>query len=335
MSVGQIERKTQDRVIKLFQDKLNYTYLGNWEERQDNSNIEKELLTKFLKGKYNDDLIKKAISLLEKIATNQSKSLYDINKEVYSFLRYGISVKENVGDKKETIHLINWKEPEKNDFYIAEEVTVKGRNDKRPDVVLYVNGIALGVLELKRSIISVAEGIRQNLDNQKPEFIRNFFATIQLVMAGNDSEGLRYGVIETAEKYYLTWKEDTGIRNKLDSHLSVLCNKKRLLELIHDFIVFDRGEKKICRHNQYFGVQATQERLKKREGGIIWHTQGSGKTLIMVWIAKWIRENIDDSRVLIITDREELDEQIKDRFFGVDETIYQTESGKDLITQLK
>ena len=334
MSVGQIERKTQDRVIKIFQDKLNYTYLGNWEEREDNSNIEKELLTKYLKGKYNDDLIKKATSLLEKVATNQSKSLYDINKEVYSFLRYGISVKENVGDKKQTIHLINWNEPEKNDFYIAEEVTVIGKNDKRPDVVLYVNGIALGVLELKRSIISVSEGIRQNLDNQKPEFIRNFFATIQLVMAGNDSEGLRYGAIETAEKYYLTWKEDTGIRNKLDSHLSVLCNKKRLLELIHDFIVFDRGEKKICRHNQYFGVKATQERLKKREGGIIWHTQGSGKTLIMIWIAKWIRENIDDSRVLIITDREELDEQIRDRFFGVDETIYQTESGKDLITQL-
>ncbi len=334
MSVGQIERKTQDRIIKLFKEKLNYTYLGNWEEREGNSNIEKELLTKFLKGKYHDILIKKAISQLEKVATNQNKSLYDINKEVYSFLRYGISIKENVGDKKQTIRLINWNEPGKNDFYIAEEVTIKGQHDKRPDIVLYVNGIALGVLELKRSIISVAEGIRQNLDNQKPEFIRNFFTTIQLVMAGNDSEGLRYGVIETPEKYYLNWKENIGIRNILDSPLSALCNKKRFIELIHDFIVFDRGAKKICRHNQYFGVKATQERLKKREGGIIWHTQGSGKTLIMVWIAKWIREKIHDSRVLIITDREELDEQIEDRFFGVDETIYQTESGTDLITQL-
>jgi type I restriction enzyme, R subunit len=334
MKVGQIERKTQDRIVKFFQDKLGYTYLGNWEERKENSNIEKEYLLKYLKGKYNDNLIKKVISQLEKISTNQNKSLYDINKEIYSFLRYGVSVKENIKDKKQPIQLINWKEPEKNDFYIAEEVTVAGQNEKRPDIVLYVNGIALGVLELKRSKVSVSEGIRQNLDNQKPEFIRNFFATIQLVMAGNDSEGLRYGVIETPEKYYLNWKEETGIRNKLDSGLSVMCNKERLLELIHDFIVFDRGQKKIARHNQYFAVKETQNKLKKREGGIIWHTQGSGKTLTMVWIAKWIRENIDDSRVLVITDREELDDQIQNRFYGIDEEIYRTTSGKDLIKKL-
>jgi len=335
MSVGQIERKTQDRIIKIFQgDKLNYTYIGNWEEREGNSNIENELLIKYLKGKYDNNLINKSINQLEKVATNQSKSLYDINQEVYRFLRYGISVKENVGDKKQTIYLINWNDPEKNDFYIAEEVTIKGQHDKRPDIVLYVNGIALAVLELKRSTISVTEGIRQNLDNQKPEFIRNFFGTIQLVMAGNDPEGLSYGVIETPEKYYLTWKEDIGIRNKLESSLVALCNKRRFLEIIHDFIVFDRGEKKVCRHHQYFGVKATQERLKKREGGIIWHTQGSGKTLVMIWIAKWIREHINDSRVLIVTDREELDGQIEDRFFGVNEVIYRTKSGKDLTKQI-
>ena len=334
MKVGQIERKTQDRIVKFFQTKLNYTYLGNWEKREGNNNIEKEYLREYLKAKYPENLIKKAISQLEKIAANQTKSLYDINKEIYSYLRYGISVKENVKDKKETIYLINWKEPKKNHFYIAEEVTIIGQNTKRPDIVLYVNGIALGVLELKRSKISISEGIRQNLDNQKPEFIRNFFGTIQLVMAGNDSEGLRYGVIETPEKYYLNWKERTGIRNRLDSSLSVLCKKERLLELIHDFIVFDGGQKKIARHNQYFAVKETQNKLKKREGGIIWHTQGSGKTLIMIWTAKWIRENVDDSRVLIITDREELDDQIEQRFYGIDEKIYRTNSGKDLINKL-
>ena len=335
MKVGQIERETQDRIVKFFQDKeLDYTYLGNWEDRKRNSNIEKEYLSKYLKGKYDDSLIKKAISKLEKASRNQNKSLYDINKEVYSSLRYGISVKENVKDKKQTIQLINWEEPLKNDFYIAEEVTVAGQNEKRPDIVLYVNGIALGVLELKRSKVSVSEGIRQNLDNQKPEFIRNFFGTIQLVMAGNDSEGLRYGVIETPEKYYLNWKEKTGIRNRFDSELSVLCKKERFLELIHDFIVFDMGQKKIARHNQYFAVKETQKKLKKREGGIIWHTQGSGKTLTMIWVAKWIRENINDSRVLIITDREELDDQIEQRFYGIDEAIYRTKSGKDLIKKL-
>ena len=334
MTVGQIERKTQNRVVKLFQEKLGYTYLGNWEEREDNSNIEQEQLTKFLKAKYSDELIKKTISKIEKVATDQNKSLYDINKEIYSMLRYGVQVKENVGEENKTVWLINWDEPEKNDFSVAEEVTVKGQHDKRPDVVLYVNGIAVVVLELKRSTISVSEGIRQNLDNQKDIFIKNFFATNQIVMAGNDSEGLRYGVIKTPEKYFLTWKEDIDIRNRLDKHLYAMCQKERLLELIHDFIVFDGGKKKISRHSQYFAVISAQKYIKKREGGIIWHTQGSGKSLIMIWLAKWIREHIDDSRILIITDREELDGQIEKFFMNVDEKIYRTTSGKDLIQKL-
>src|SRR5206468_4230948 len=108
---------------------------------------------------------------------------------------------------------------------IAEEVTIKGENTKRPDIVLYVNGIALGVLELKRSIVSVNEGIRQNLANRRKDFIRPFFTTMQLVMAGNDTEGLRYGTIETTERYYLTWKEDSTTENLLDRHLLQLCEK--------------------------------------------------------------------------------------------------------------
>jgi len=254
---------------------------------------------------------------------------------MYSLLRYGVKIKEDVGDNSETVWLINWKEPLKNNFYIAEEVTIKGENTKRPDIVLYVNGIALAVIELKRSSVSVTQGIRQNLDNQKSEFIKNFFATIQLVMAGSDSEGLRYGVIDTPEKYYLTWKENTPIEQPLDSHLYAMCQKERLLEIIHDFIVFDNGIKKICRHNQYFGAKKTQESLNKEEGGILWHTQGSGKSLLMIWLAKWIRENRKDKpRVLIITDRKELDDQIERFFMNVDETIIRTTSGKDLVEKL-
>ncbi|MCF7860895.1 HsdR family type I site-specific deoxyribonuclease [Candidatus Woesearchaeota archaeon] len=333
MNIGQIERKTQNRIVKLFTD-MKYKYLGNWEERE-NSNIEVELLEKYLKkAEYSDTLIKKAINELKKAIIFQNKSLYDANKEVYSLLRYGAKVKDNIGDKKQTVYLINWKHPLKNDFYIAEEVTVKGQHNKRPDVVLYVNGIAVGVLELKRSIVSISEGIRQNLDNQKEIFIRGFFSTIQLVMAGNDSEGLKYATIETPEKYYLTWQEESDIKKKLDRHLTQVCSRERLIEIIHDFIVFDSGIKKICRHNQYFGVKAAQRHVKKKEGGIIWHTQGSGKSMIMVWLAKWIKENIDESRVLIITDREELDGQIEKVFFGVEEEIYRTKSGKDLIKQL-
>jgi type I restriction enzyme R subunit len=334
MSVGQRESETQERIVNLFRDGLDYAYLGNWKDRVENSNIEQELLAKFLKGKYNEILINKAIGELVKVATNQESSLYDVNKEVYSLLRYGVQVKESMGENKQTVWLIDWENPTKNDFYIAEEVTIRGQHEKRPDIVLYVNGIAIAVLELKRSTISVSEGIRQNLDNQKDIFIRDFFATNQLVMAGNDSEGLRYGVILTPEKYYLTWKEESVIRNRLDKHLYAICNKERLLELIHDFIVFDLGIKKVCRHHQYFGVKAAQEFLKRREGGIIWHTQGSGKSLIMIWLAKWIREHITDSRVLIITDRDELDKQIEKFFMGVNEKIYRTKSGRDLINRL-
>ena len=315
---------------------LNVVILGNWEERPDNSNVEEELLCAWLTRQgHSEKIIGKALHELGKAKVlGGSKNLYDANREVYGLLRYGVKVKPDVGDQNITVWLINWKDPAKNNFAIAEEVMVGGAHDKRPDLVLYVNGIAIGVLELKRSIVSVTEGIRQCLDNQKKEFIRPFFATVQLVMAGNDTEGLRYGVIETPEKYFLTWKEPSDIENPLDRAVSQLCRKERLLEVIHDFIVFDAGTKKTCRHNQYFGVRAAQERIKRHEGGIIWHTQGSGKSLTMVWLAKWLREHVKDARVLLITDRTELDEQIEKVFKGVDEDIYRTKSGADLVQVL-
>ncbi|ANH83169.1 restriction endonuclease subunit R [Niabella ginsenosidivorans] len=334
-SIGQIERKTQNRIAKLFNEQLGYHYLGNWDERG-GSNIEEGVLRKYLTEtkKYSSELIEKVIFELSKAAGNQSESLYDINKAVYLMLRYGVKVRPEAGANTETVDVINWKQWNKNDFAIAEEVTVKGEHHKRPDIVLYINGIAIGVIELKRSTISISEGIRQNLDNQKGTFIRNFFATVQLVMAGNDIEGLKYGCIETKEKYYLGWKEESDIENPLDRGILQMCNKQRLVELLHDFVVYDRGIKKLCRPNQYFGVKAAQEHIRRREGGIIWHTQGSGKSLTMVWLTKWIKENVTNSRVLVITDREELDEQIEKVYTGVGETIVRTKSGKDLIDKL-
>jgi len=342
-NVGQIEKATQQRVVKLFQEKLGYDYLGNKIDGVDNRNINTNLARSFLKKQgYDDALITKALHQFSKVAGDQTKSLYDTNKAVYELLRYGVKVKAEIGENTQTVWLIDWKHPLNNHFAIAEEVTVKGADakaaiksfGKRPDVVIYVNGIALGVLELKRSTVSVSEGIRQNLDNQKKLFIQPFFTTMQLVMAGNDTEGLRYGTIETPEKYYLTWKQDSTIENLLDRHLTQLCNKTQLLEFIHNFMVFDAGVKKLCRHNQYFGVKAAQDHIKRREGGIIWHTQGSGKSLTMVWLAKWLRENVKDARVVIITDRTELDKQIETVFKGVDEDIYRTQSGADLIATL-
>ncbi|MDD5593158.1 MAG: type I restriction endonuclease subunit R [Candidatus Margulisbacteria bacterium] len=334
--VGQIERKTQNRIIELFRDRLKYDCLGNWEECEGNSNIEEKYLHAFLtRSGYSDKIIGKAIYELKQAASSQIRSLYDLNKDVYSLLRYGVKVREELGENYQTVNLIDWKNPEKNDFAIAQEVTIRGNRTKRPDIVLYVNGIAIGVLELKRSIVSISEGIRQNIGNQKDEYIKSFFATVQLVMAGNDTEGLRYGTIETPEDHCPTWKEP-GLEgeNRLDRHLFQICDKKRFLEIIHDFIVFDSGRKKICRPNQYFGVKAAQEYVKRHEGGIIWHTQGSGKSLTMVWLAKWIRENVTDPRVLVLTDRTELDDQIEKVFGGVDEHIYRTTSCRDLVGQL-
>ncbi len=338
--VGQREILTQNRVVEFFRDVLGYAYLGIWRDRAENSNIEKELLTAWLRRKgQNDKIIQKVwFELGKAVAVSGSKTLYDANQDVYSLLRYGVKVKPAVGAQNITVWLIDWAHPEQNDFAIAEEVTVSGVNTKRPDLVLYVNGIALAVIELKRSTVSVTEGIRQNLDSQKKEFIQGFYSTIQLVMAGNETEGLRYGVIETPEKYWLHWKETDAFPaagdNPLLRELGQLCCKARLLEIVHDFVVFDAGIKKICRHNQYFGVRAAQERVRKREGGIVWHTQGSGKSLTMVWLAKWIREHVTDSRIVIITDRTELDEQIEKVFKGVHENIYRTKSGADLVRVL-
>ncbi|MFD5319831.1 type I restriction endonuclease subunit R [Streptomyces sp. NPDC127098] len=335
-NVGQAERKAQDHVITFLRESLGYDYLGNWEHRAANSNVDAELLEQNLRARgYNDNLINKAIDKLKSDASlGGGRDLYEANRDVYGLLRYGLKVKPGVGEQMETVWLIDWARPEDNHFALAEEVTVLGQHAKRPDIVLYVNGIAFGTIELKRSKVAVSEGIRQTIGNQRPEFIRSFFTTVQLVMAGNDVEGLRYSTIDTPEKYWLAWREPSDIAAPLDRSLTQLCSKERLLELVHDFMVFDAGQKKTCRHNQYFGVKAAQERIAKREGGIIWHTQGSGKSLTMVWLAKWIRENQPDARVLLITDRSELDDQIQKVFQGVNEAIYRTKSSADLLATL-
>lgn len=335
-TVGQIERETQDRVVKLFAEQLNYEYLGDWHDGNRTSGIEVDLLEQNLRARGVDDtLISRALDRLQKAAAvGVGRNLYEANRDFYELLRYGVKVKAEAGDQTQTVWLIDWQTPTANHFALAEEVTVFSQHSKRPDVVLYVNGLALGIIELKRSKVSVTEGIRQNIGNQSKDFIRPFFSTVQFLFAGNDAEGLRYGVIDTPERYWLEWKEDSGVESLLDRALLQMCAKDRFLELIHDFIVFDKGVKKGPRHNQYFGVKAAQQRIAKREGGIIWHTQGSGKSLTMVWLAKWIRENQPDARVLLITDRTELDEQIESVFNGVHESIYRTKSGADLISTL-
>ncbi|MCW5592678.1 MAG: HsdR family type I site-specific deoxyribonuclease [Burkholderiales bacterium] len=339
-AIGKPERATQDRVIRLFRETLGYRFLGDWSERS-NRHVEEELLRGWLllRG-HTPEQVGRVLDVLLPEANNPTRSLYDNNHAVWNLLRYGVKVKTAAGEQTETVWLVDWAKPEANDFALAEEVTLSsgqpGAHERRPDLVLYLNGLAVGVIELKRSAVSIGDGIRQLISNQRPEFNAWFFSTVQIVFAGNDSEGLRYGTVGTPEKMFLAWKEDEADDSgyKLDKYLARLCEKARLLELVHDFVLFDGGVKKLPRVHQYFGVKAAQAHVRDYRGGIVWHTQGSGKSLVMVLLARWILEHLPKARVLIVTDRDELDKQIEGVFREGGEAIHRTRSGADLMAQL-
>ena len=334
---GKPERVTQERLLYILGG-MGYTNLGDWRDRQ-NSNIEEELLTANLKRRgYSPALIAGALQKLRDAANQQHANLYERNRNVWTRLVYGAGARETAQDNETSVKLIDWDNPDANDFAVAEEVTLRQGDgfERRPDLVLYINGIAVGVIELKNSRTSIGEGIRQLNSNQQPQFNEWFFSTIQFCFAGNDSEGLKYGTIGTPETYYLKWKEDEAENTgyKLDKYIAKMCEKRRFLELIRDFVVFDAGVKKVPRHNQYFGVKKAQTRLSGDEGGIIWHTQGSGKSITMVMLARWILQNITGSRVAIITDRDKLDKQIVTNFENAGVDIARASSGQDLMAKL-
>ncbi|ENV58331.1 hypothetical protein F951_00660 [Acinetobacter soli CIP 110264] len=332
------ESHTQQQVIAVLKT-LGFSYLGNWQYRENNSNIEPEYLTEFLKSQgHSDHEISKVYDELNKVFSNRYDGLYEVNKTFYSKLRMGVGVKISAEENEKTIFLVDWKNRTNNRFYVAEEVTLKGvEANRRPDLVLYVNGIAIGVIELKRGSVSLGEGIAQLVSNQQTEFNPWFFDTTQLLIAGNTSQGLQYGTTLTPSKFYLNWKEDTDVEedNILFKYLRRLCNKERLLEIIYDCIIFDAGVKKLPRSHQYFGLKASQQYINKKQGGIIWHTQGAGKSILMVMLAKWILQNKPHARVLVVTDRDELDQQIEMVFTQSGRKVTRASSSANLMCALQ
>lgn len=354
------KRATQNRVINLLHDYCGYQYLG-YKKEADNMPLIPDILQKFIEDTQHASQteIDKVLRLLDLEITrcHDKDTLFQSNLKFYNYLRYGVNIQGDDGHSK-TIKIVDWTEPANNIFSIAEEVTVRRNieeyHTRRPDVVIYVNGMALGVIELKKSTVSVKDGIRQQIRNNKNDNeICQFFVSAQFLFAGNDSEGVHYGTILTPEKFWLRWKEPTGqsypndtpkpepveelfpraqFPNELDRSLLEMLDPNRFLSLIHDCVVYDGGVKKVCRPNQYFAFEAAKPRIRNKQSGIIWHSQGAGKSLMMVWLAQWILENMpNDPRVVIITDRDELDKQITNGFKDAGHRPVRAKSGGHLL----
>ncbi|PPD31927.1 MAG: restriction endonuclease subunit R [Methylomonas sp.] len=335
---------------------------------------------------FSDSNIQKAVQALTDIPFD---SLMNTSEQVYDLLTLGKSLEQTIDGytKSFSLHYIDWKHPENNVYHVCDEFVLERRNSKqtrRPDMVLFVNGIPLAVIECKRPDLKGAaeEGISQHLRNQRTDEIPELFTYTQILLSVSQNQAL-YGTTGTPAKFWAIWKEeDHSTQEKYldelvnqplgadfkthlfaerdeyqrrsmetawqagqrlpspqDKAIHSLLRPERLLELIYQYIVFDNKEKKICRYQQYFAVGATLARVTQRKGdtqrpgGVIWHTTGSGKSLTMVMLAKALvlAPDIPNPKIVLVTDRIDLDDQIYKTFHACGKPVVQAKTGEHLL----
>ena len=385
------EKTLQTNTINLLKN-MGYTYISPEEMAQYRSSTHQVILKDILltqlqklnsfeyKGTQYPFSAKNIAKAVDDLDVSLNEGLMTANQKISDQLLLGKAYSEELSDgvkKSFSLKYIDYENPQNNLFHVTEEFVVDRMNrqeiekTRRPDLVLFVNGIPFGVIELKSAVRETAEGISQMIRNQGQDEIPNLFKYVQITLAGNNHSP-QYGTTGTPKKFYAVWKEkesegflelfgaatsvaENGRENyatevaspmkrtpsPLDKTIYALFSKERVVELLHSFIIFDGKVKKIARYQQYFAIEKIMERIGKldatgrRRGGLIWHTQGSGKSLTMVMLAKVIKRSIAGSKVIVVTDRKDLDKQIHETFNSSEVKAVRARSGKDLIRLLQ
>ena len=367
--------ESQEPAIKLL-EKLGWIYISPTEAEKQRGSlynvILKDDLMNFLKSQrydykgekfqFSSSNIARAISDID---IPLQSGLMKTSKEIYDLLTYGKSYEEDLYDGGKSsfdLKFIDWKHPENNILRVTEEFSVQklDRSKRRPDIILTVNGIPLVVIECKKSAVSIDEGIKQNIKNWKADEIPHLFKFAQLVIAMNP-HSFKYGTCGTKFEYFVPWKEKNTewINEQLDKYIQgrvpkeqdksiiAMLTPERLFEIIQSFTLYDNNVKKVARYQQFFGIQKAIERItlnddKGTRNGVIWHTQGSGKSLTMVMLVKKIiaisqEENsgIKNPRFVLVNDRINLDKQLRDNFSNTQMSPARAKTGKGLIDLLK